>query len=184
MSRFEITQGVWEKIMGDNPSRFKKGDNYPVEQVSWNQAQKFMKKLTVEGGYTPRLPTEAEWEYSARGGGRKELYSGGNDPSVLGWYEKNNGGSTHPVGQKIPNAYGLYDMSGNVWEWCQDLYSTDSFIKKPENSPDNKGISLFRVRRGGSWDLSHRYIRSIFRGRYPADLNFESNGFRVVLEAE
>jgi formylglycine-generating enzyme required for sulfatase activity len=103
--------------MGNNPSRFQKRDSYPVEHVSWKQAQEFVAKLKVDGGYTPRLPSEAEWEYAARGGGWMELHSGGYDISILGWYENNSDQSTQPVGKKMANAYGLHDMTGNVWEW-------------------------------------------------------------------
>ena len=184
MSKFEVTQGIWKKIMGDNPSGFKKGDNYPVEQVSWNQAQEFVKKLKIAGGYTPRLPTEPEWEYAARGGGLKDVYSGGNDPPILGWYQKNSDGSTHPVGKKMPNAYGLYDMTGNVWEWCQDFYSQEAYGKSLGKKSTGAEQSIFRVRRGGSWDSEHRQVRTLFRGRYPADLQLESNGLRIVLEAD
>jgi formylglycine-generating enzyme required for sulfatase activity len=184
IGKYEVTQKVWEKIMGNNPSSFQKGDNYPVEHVSWKQAQEFIKKLKIDGGYTPRLPSEAEWEYAARGGGRMELYAGGNDISIFGWYENNSEQSTQPVGKKMPNAYGLHDMSGNVWEWCEDIYLQDAYGTSPENNPSDADISVFRIRRGGSWDSEPRHLRSLFRGRYPSDLQFESNGIRVVLEAD
>jgi formylglycine-generating enzyme required for sulfatase activity len=184
MGKYEVTQGIWKKIMGNNPSRFQNGDNYPVEHVSWKQAQEFVKKLKIDGGYTVRLPTEAEWEYAARGGGRMEIYAGGNDLSILGWYEGNSEGSTHPVGKKMPNAYGLHDMSGNVWEWCEDIYLQDAYGKSAENNPAGTDRPVFRVRRGGSWDSEQRRLRSLFRGRYPVDLQFESNGIRIVLEAD
>jgi formylglycine-generating enzyme required for sulfatase activity len=184
IGKYEVTQGIWEKIMGDNPSKFQNGVDYPVEQVSWNSALEFMEKLKFDDGYTPRLPTEAEWEYAARGGGRMEVYAGGNNVSILGWYGGNSAGSTQPVGKKMPNAYGLHDMSGNVWEWCQDIYLQDAYGKSRENNPAGMDQSVFRVRRGGSWDSDQRHLRTLFRGRYPADLQFESNGFRVVLESD
>jgi formylglycine-generating enzyme required for sulfatase activity len=183
IGKYEVMQKVWQKVMGGNPSRFQNGDNYPVEHVSWKQAREFVKKLKIAGGYTVRLPTEAEWEYAARGGGRMEVYAGGNDFSILGWYEGNSEGSTQPTGKKMPNAYGLHDMSGNVWEWCEDIYLQDAYKKSAENNPAGADQSVFRVRRGGSWDSEQRNLRSLFRGRYPSDLEFESNGLRVVLEA-
>jgi formylglycine-generating enzyme required for sulfatase activity len=182
LGKYEVTQGIWKKIMGNNPSRFQKGDNYPVEHVSWKQAREFVKKLKIDGGYTVRLPTEAEWEYAARGGGRQEVYAGGNDLSILGWYENNSEGSTHPVGTKVPNAFGLHDMNGNVWEWCRDVYLQDAYSKSMENRHTDTTQSVFRVRRGGSWDSESRHLRNLFRGSYPSDLQFESNGLRVVLE--
>ncbi len=181
MSKYEITQGVWEKIMGDNPSRFQKGSQYPVERVSWHKAAEFVSRLKMAGGYKVRLPTEAEWEYAARAGGRKEIYAGGGDNlPALGWYQSNSQNSTHPVGEKKPNVLGLHDMSGNVWEWCQDVYAKDAYSPGGNNSSD-KDHSVFRVRRGGSWESGKQHLRTLFRGRYPADLHFESNGLRIVV---
>ncbi len=184
MGKYEITQGVWEKIMGENPSRFKKGDNYPVEHVSWNKATEFASKLNIAGGYIARLPTEAEWEYAARGGGKKEIYAGGNEISNLGWYQANSQNATHPVGEKKANSFGLHDMSGNVWEWCQDIYLKDAYNQGLEKQPSRRSQQMFRVRRGGGWDSEKHHLRALFRGRYPSDLQLESNGLRIVVEPD
>ena len=126
LGKYEVTQGQWQAVMGNNPSRFKGDPNRPVEQVAWEDVQAFMRKLNaIEGGTTYRLPTEAEWEYAARAG-TTTAYSFGDDPRLLGeyaWYSENAKGKTHPVGQKKSNAWGLHDMHGNVWEWVQDWYS-------------------------------------------------------------
>ena len=128
MGRTEVTQGQWKAIMGDNPSKFAScGDNCPVDQVSWNDAQAFIEKLNAKTGKKYRLPTEAEWEYSCRAGGQQE-YCGSDNPDSVGWYGAlakpagNSGKSINPVATRQPNAFGLYDMSGNVWEWVEDSY--------------------------------------------------------------
>jgi len=124
IGKYEVTQGLWREVMGSNPSLNKAGDDYPVERVSWEDCQEFVRKLNARTGLKFRLPTEAEWEYAARGGrkSRGYKYSGSNSLGDVAWYEANSGGGTHPVGRKSPNELGLYDMSGNVWEWCQDWY--------------------------------------------------------------
>ncbi|MBF0497844.1 MAG: formylglycine-generating enzyme family protein, partial [Deltaproteobacteria bacterium] len=129
IGKTEVTQGQWTQIMGSNPSKFKKGDDYPVETVSWNDVKEFISKLNERkrGNYYFQLPTEAEWEYACRSRGLGERYAGGNVVDNVGWYADNSGKSTHPVGQKQPNGLGIYDMSGNVFEWCQDIYSKDAY---------------------------------------------------------
>lgn len=185
MARHEVTQGVWQQVMGTNPSRFQKGENYPVEQVPWAQAKEFTAALQIEDdGVIPRLPTEAEWEYAARGRGREVLYAGERDLSDLGWYQANSHNATHQVGTKEPNSLGLFDMSGNVWEWCQDSYLEDGYSKSAADNPLCKVRSSFRVRRGGSWDSAKHRVRTLYRGRYPPELQFESNGLRVVLAVD
>lgn len=143
----EVTQGQWAKVMGNNPSHFRGDDNLPVEQVSWNDAQTFVTKLSaLNDGYRYRLPTEAEWEYAARGRTTERYYG---DLDEVAWYDFNSCNETHPVGQKQPNRLGLYDMLGNVSEWCSDLYGDYN----GSSSADPRGPSSGekRVLRGGSW---------------------------------
>jgi formylglycine-generating enzyme required for sulfatase activity len=152
IGKYEVTQGEWQKIMGYNPSYFGScGENCPVERVSWNDAQDFIKKLNSLTGKRYRLPTEAEWEYAAKSGGKSEKYAGDSDVDTVAWYRGNSSKETHPVGQKQPNGLGLFDMSGNVWEWCNDLYGSDYYKNSPQNNPDGPSLSDGRVLRGGSW---------------------------------
>ena len=165
-----VTQGQWQKIMGSNPSHFKNcGDDCPVETVSWNDVQDFIGRLNrQEGTDKYRLPTEAEWEYSARNAGKEEIWAGTSSESDLGnyaWYRVNSDHKTHPVGQKRPNGLGLYDMTGNVCEWCWDWYGG----YPPGNVTDPTGPSSgsSRVFRGGSWLNSAGSCRSSSRGYAP-----------------
>lgn len=179
MGRCEVTQKEWNQVMDSNPSQFQTGENYPVEQVTWTQARAFAGKIMPEQeAVTARLPSEAQWEYAARSGGREEAFAGGDNPEALAWYRNNSRGSTHPVGEKQPNGLGLFDMSGNVWEWCRDAYVPEAYGHNQTVSRENV---LFRVRRGGCWQSPRHKIRSLYRGRYP-HLAFESNGLRLVLE--
>jgi formylglycine-generating enzyme required for sulfatase activity len=166
IGKYPVTQGQWQKVMGNNPSGFKKGDNYPVETVSWDDAKAFVQKLNGKSGYTFRLPTEAEWEYAARSGGKAEKYPGGNDIDAVAWYADNSGHSTHPVGTKAPNGLGLYDMSGNVWQWCEDVYDADAYKKLPRDNPVSNGGSTSKVLRGGSWSRDATWARCTFRGQW------------------
>jgi formylglycine-generating enzyme required for sulfatase activity/class 3 adenylate cyclase len=181
MSRYEVTQGQWQKIMGNNPSRFTKGNNYPVEKVSWDDTQAFICKLNSHTGRSFRLPTEAEWEYAARSGGKKEKYAGGSDVDRLGWYDGNSGGSTHPVGTKEPNDLGLYDMSGNVWEWSSDWYGENYYQQSPRNNPQGPSSGSFRVIRDGCWNGSPWLARSANRDRFKPGYRLDNLGFRLVL---
>ena len=184
LGKYEVTQGQWQRVMGNNPSSFKEGDNYPVDQVSWTDAKEFISKLNAQGSAKFRLPTEAEWEYAARSGGRPEKYAGGNDVGSVAWYDSNSGGSMHAVGTKAPNGLGLYDMSGNVWEWCEDVYSASAYSSHLRENPLYGGGGSVRVIRGGSWFDRPTYVRSSNRGRAPQD-NRDGDrsrniGFRLV----
>jgi formylglycine-generating enzyme required for sulfatase activity len=168
IARHPVTQGQWQRVMSANPSRFQKGADYPVEQVSWADAADFVRRLNSRfpGAERFRLPSETEWEYAARSGGRKQLFAGGDDVAAVAWYADNSDGSTQSVGRKAPNGLGLYDMSGNVWEWCQDLYL-------PSATRD-------RVIRGGSWNLDAWSARCSRRFWFPEDYFGAGLGFRVA----
>ena len=155
IGRTPVTQREWQAVMGDNPSHFK-GDDLPVENVSWEDCQKFIRKLNEMTGMTFRLPTEAEWEFAARGGNKSKgyKYSGSDNIDDVVWYINNSGNKTHPVGKKSPNELGLYDMSGNVWEWCQDWYDRNYYNKSPNSNPCNNIVASARIRRGGCWSSS------------------------------
>ncbi|WP_457575848.1 PEGA domain-containing protein [Desulfomarina sp.] len=184
IGKYEVTQGEYKKIMGGNPSRFKKGDRYPVERVSWNDAQAFIKKLNNRTGKKYRLPTEAEWEYAARSGGKNEKYAGANRPESVAWFDDNSGSSTHRVGTKSANGLGLYDMSGNVWEWCQDWYDSGYYGKSPENNPGGPSSGSNRVNRGGSWNYAARGVRTANRDRDSPGNRIGNLGFRLVLSGQ
>ena len=180
IGKYEVTQALWQTVMESNPSSFK-GNNLPVEQVSWNDCQEFIGKLNSITGRKFRLPTEAEWEYAARGG-RKSLkyqYSGGNAISEVAWYTNNSGINTHPVGMKQANELGLYDMTGNVWEWCQDYYG--QYIGRPQVNPLGDLKGTFRVFRGGSWLFEAAYCRVAYRAGGAPDYHRNHLGFRLVL---
>jgi formylglycine-generating enzyme required for sulfatase activity len=187
MGKYPVTQEEWEKLMGNNPSEFKKaGKRAPVETVSWNDCQEFIKKLNQKEGKTYRLPTEAEWEYSARGGvsGGSTIYTYGDDVSKLGdyaWYDGNSGNTTHPVGQKKPNSLGLYDMMGNVREWCGDWYDEEYYKNSPSSDPKGADKGEYRVLRGGSWRINAGNSRLSLRGNDYPDSRYDLNGFRLVL---
>ncbi|MEW6267645.1 MAG: formylglycine-generating enzyme family protein [Thermodesulfobacteriota bacterium] len=182
MQTTEVTQGQWRSVMGSNPSHFKNcGDDCPVESVSWNDAQEFIGRLNAkEGGNKYRLPSEAEWEYAARAGSRT-AYSFGESQSELGqyaWYGGNSGGQTHPVGRKRPNAWGFYDMHGNVWEWCQDRYGV--YPSGAVTDPQGPSSGSSRVSRGGGWSISDQYCRSANRvGSEPGGRDV-GQGFRLA----
>ena len=189
IGKFEVTQGVWKAVMGYNPSYFQKGDNYPVEQVSWNDIQDFLTKLNQLTGKKYALPTEAQWEYAARGGNKSKgyKYSGSNDIENVAWYWYNSSTSSssrspQPVGSKQPNELGLYDMSGNVWEWCSDWYGSDYYSNSPSTDPAGPETGSDRVLRGGSWGDYASYCRVSFRNyNNPSDRGRNFCGFRVVL---
>ena len=182
IGKYPVTQGQWKEIMGSNPSYFKGCDECPVESVNWDDIQEFLKKLNALTGKTYRLPTEAEWEYAARGGieGKKDnyLYAGSNDLDEVGWYNENSGSTTKPVGLKNPNQLGLHDMSGNVWEWCQDWYS-DYPAAALSDRLGSRGGS-YRVIRGGSWCVFAVFCRVSYRNLSAPAGRFSYVGFRLA----
>ena len=184
MHKTEVTQAQYKKVMGKNPSHFSGCDDCPVERVSWHDATAFAQKVGK------RLPTEAEWEYAARGGVKtnsgssQTSYAGSNDLNSVAWYGDNSGSKTHPVAQKQANALGLYDMSGNVWEWCSDWYSDSYYSESPQNDPQGPNSGSRRVLRGGSWDGSGTDCRVAYRVRFYPDNWVGYNGFRLVRSAQ
>ncbi|MDY3063267.1 MAG: formylglycine-generating enzyme family protein [Bacteroidaceae bacterium] len=178
----EVTQALWTAVMGNNQSNFK-GDNNPVEKVSWNDCQKFIEKLNSLTGKKFRLPTEAEWEYAARGGNKSKgyQYSGSNNLDDVAWYDDNSGSKTHIVKTKQPNELGIYNMSGNVWEWCQDWYGLSYYSVSDTNNPQGPSSGLFRVFRGGCWSDDARGCRSANRSGYASYDDSDGLGLRLVL---
>ena len=183
-----MTQEQWEAVMGSNPSKFKSPKN-PVEQVSWEDCQKFLDKLNAmsgTGGGKFQLPTEAQWEYACRAGSTTK-YCFGDDEKELGeyaWYMMNSDGKAHPVGEKKPNGWGLYDMHGNVWEWCQDWYWSKYYKVSPVDDPPGLATPSFatsidRVYRGGSWYDPAEYCRSAFRHYFIPGYRCSFVGLRV-----
>ena len=180
MGKYEVTQALWQAVMGSNPSEYK-GDNFPVETVSWNDCQKFISKLNSLTGRMFRLPTEAEWEYAARGGkeSRGYQYSGSSNISDVAWYDENSGSKTHPVGTKQANELGIYDMTGNVWEWCSDWYS--SYSSSSQTNPTGSDSGSARVSRGGGWFNDASYCRLSVRFYYTPDFRLDILGLRLAL---
>ena len=199
MSQYEVTQKQWREVMGTSPSKFK-GDDLPVEQVSWYDAVEYCNKLSRKEGLTPcysgsgenircdfsangyRLPTEAEWEYAARGGTKSGsyTYSGSNTVDGVGWYSGNSGNKTHAAGQKQPNELGLYDMSGNVWEWCWDWYDKGYYASSLPTDPKGPSGSSYRVSRGGSWYVSAQPLRAANRVNDTPSRRNRRLGFRPL----
>jgi formylglycine-generating enzyme required for sulfatase activity len=184
LGKYEVTQAQWEAVMGHNPSRFTGDPQRPVEKVSWEDVQEFIRLLNVAAKSPKfRLPTEAEWEYAARAG-TTTAYSFGDDEKQLGeyaWYDKNSGSTTHPVGRLKPNAWGLYDMYGNVWEWVQDWYVT--YTAASAVDPTGPASGSLRVDRGGSWFHGAGDCRSAARGNGRPGGRAGLLGFRLVRTA-
>ncbi len=180
IGKYEVTQDLWEAVMGSNPSYFK-GARRPVEQISWDDCQTFINKLNELTGQNFRLPTEAEWEFAARGGNssRGYKYSGSNSIDAVAWYEKNGGDQPHDVGTKSPNELGVYDMSGNVWEWCSEWYG--EYSSASQTNPKGPVGGSHRVSRGGSWGYGARDCRVSRRDYYTPDSRGSSLGFRLCL---
>ena len=194
MGKYEVTQAQWRAVvewkqdnggtsLSASPSYFS-GDDRPVEYVSWNDCQSWLAALSEMTGKTYRLPTEAEWEYACRAGSTTE-YSFGDDAGTLGnyaWYSSNSGSNTHPVGGKLPNAWGLCDMHGNVWEWCQDWYG--SYTSGTQTDPTGPSTGSYRVLRGGSWFDYAGHCRSAYRDYHGPVSRCSYYGFRVVSVSE
>lgn len=180
LSRSEITQRQWTAVMGTNPSNFAScGDDCPVENVSWADAQAFLRRLSLKSGRTYRLPSEAEWEYACRAGER-HLYCGGENIETLSWYDGNSKKQIHPVARKEPNAWGFHDMSGNVWEWVSDCWN-GNYIGAPTNGSEwTMHNCTVRRLRGGAWDSGPQFIRSSTRGSDNHLLRMHNNGVRPV----
>lgn len=191
MGETEVTQALWKAVMGKEhngewggwENLYGRGSAYPAYRVSWNDCQKFIQRLNQLTGKTFRLPTEAEWEYAARGGNKSRgfMYAGSNTIDDVAWYVYNGGDETHPAKTKFPNELGLYDMSGNVWEWCQDWYSDDYYSVSPSKTPQGPSSGSYRVLRGGGWDCPDRGCRVSIRIPNGPDYSCKYYGFRLVL---
>jgi len=178
IGKYEVTEGQWKAVMGNNPSHNPKGVNYPVENVSWNDVQEFIKKLNELTGKKYRLPTEAEWEYAASGGIKAYIYQGSN--TDVAWTGENSGNDTKKiVGTKQPNKLDIYDMIGNVFEWCGDWYG--DYLASPQTNPTGPTTGSHRVNRGGSWMTYNEYARVSSRNYYAPDISNNYLGFRLVL---
>jgi formylglycine-generating enzyme required for sulfatase activity len=184
IAKYTVTQKEWKGLMGgDNPSSFK-GDDLPVEHVNWNDVQAYIQNLNAFTGKNYRLPTEAEWEFVARGGNQSKgyKYSGSNNINDVAWYTENSSAQTHPVGTKKPNELGVYDMSGNVSEWCNDWYS--SYTSVSQTNPIGPAVGTSRVNRGASWAATEDKCKVAFRGSSNPLIKMPNLGFRLVLSAE
>lgn len=179
IGKYEVTQGEWKAIMGSNPSKANCGDSCPVERVNWHEAQEFVKRLSAKTGKSYRLPTEAEWEYACRAGESHD-FCGGNDPAKLAWVGDEYG-SPHVVGQKQANAWGLHDMSGNVWEWTQDC-THENYQGAPADGSawEAAGECNSRILRGGSWLSGPQYSRATLRFGFSPKFRAGDFGLRVV----
>lgn len=186
VSRYEVTQAQWAAVMGNDPSHFK-GAEHPVEQITWDEVHEFLAKLNARvDGYRYRLPTEAEWEYCARAGSEDQF--GGGSLRESAWSGEGVGtipespGGTHPVGTKTPNAWGLFDMMGNVAEWVEDWYSDSYYKSSPVEDPRGPAEGMYHVARGGSWFSNARYVRVWNRYETVRVLKRRDVGFRIVRE--
>ena len=184
MGKYEVTQEQWQALMGNHLSTFP-GPKRPVEQVSWSDCQEYLARLQAKtNALKPTLPTEAQWEYACRAGSFSGYYFGDN-PADIGryaWFDKNSTSATHPVGQKLPNAWGLYDMLGNVYEWCADFYGNNYYLSSPAEDPTGPASGEYRAARGGSWSFYAVNCRSAIRFRNVPTHRFNNLGFRVALE--
>lgn len=186
IGKYEVTQAQWKAVMGINPSNNFGCDNCPVENISWNDAQNFIRELNKLTGKNYRLPTEAEWEFASKGGIRSKgyIYSGSNDINSVAWFRDNSGGNTHVSGGKEANELGIYDLSGNVWEWCFDWYDGYNSYSQTNPTGSDDSSNLLRVLRGGSFDHSNISCSCAFRDGFGPNGKGEMFGFRLVLPVE
>lgn len=184
IGKYEVTQAQWKAVMGNYRSSFPGCDNCPVEQVSWDDVQVYLSKLNSQTGKSYRLPTEAEWEYAAKGGRQSKgyTYSGSNDLGAVAWYNENSGSKTHSVGGKQANELGVYDMSGNVWEWCSDWYGP--YNSYNETNPTGASSGQDRVFRGGSFAYGAPPCRNAIRNYFVPFVRGNNGGFRLVLPVD
>ena len=185
LGRHEVTQGQYKQLLGRNTAHFNMGDAYPMESVTVPEVKIFIDKLAAlnNGRYSYRLPSEAEWEYAARSGGKPEKFAGGNEPMPLAWFQATSRTQTHPVGTKISNGLGIHDMSGNVWEWCRDKYDSRAYGKHQKNNPViTESESTHQVIRSGGWDSPSRFVRCSQRLEYAPNMRNRNIGFRLVME--
>jgi len=182
MGKYEVTQGEWQKVTGQNPSYYKSGEKHPVAHVSWNDVQEFIRRLKDANGgkYELRLPSEAEWEYACRSGGKNEKYAGGDKAGNVAWFKKNSGDSSHQVGTKQPNGMGIYDMSGNAWELCEDNYEESAYAEHERKNPVNRSGGLNRVIRGGAWHGGGISVRCATRSVFDPVSRRDRVGLRLV----
>ena len=178
----QVTQALWQAVMGNNPSNWK-GDNLPVETISWNDCQEFIKKLNQLTGRTFALPTEAQWEFAARGGNLSKdyKYAGSDNLDEVAWFEDNSNSQTHTVAQKKPNELGIFDMSGNVWEWCNDWFGINYYQSSPQHNPQGPTLGFIRVLRGGGWDDEAWRCRVSNRSNFLPGDRYDDFGMRLSL---
>ncbi len=182
MSKYPVTQRQWEVIMGFNNSDYKACTECPIDNVSWKDAQEFIRRLNLMSGKHYTLPTEAEWEFAAKGGGgnKSYIFSGSDNIEVVAWHAGNSERRPHVVGEKAPNQLGLYDMTGNMWEWCQDKYGRFYYEENIKYSPEGPKDGVGRVRRGGSWFTSAKNCRNSSRSHVNEDYKDNSVTIRLA----
>jgi len=179
MGQYEVTQEQWLAIADENPARFADNPNFPIEQVSWDDVQTYIEKLNQQSDGFYRLPTEAEWEYAARAG-QDSLYSGGDEVDEVAWYDRNSDDTPHVVGGKQPNAFGLYDMSGNVGEWCSDWYSEEYYPQSESDNPQGPTSGKGHSYRGGSWQDYRWLVSTTMRAGGKENYRYSGLGLRLV----